>query len=140
MALVSLTVADLDFLGHGPDTLSIALIDFRYFSPRLGRYLRADPPGHSGGIDVFAYPCSPTPVVDVYGLECPTSKKKRLEAERQAMEQQRRDAGLPPDPLGTLRYADDRLRDSKGNCLHEPPPWVSKVVASIGTGSSQAAP
>jgi RHS repeat-associated protein len=41
---------------------------FRYYAPRLGRYLQSDPIGHSGGINLYAYPANPLVDVDVLGL------------------------------------------------------------------------
>ena len=41
---------------------------FRYYSPRLGRYLQSDPAGQSGGINLYAYPANPLVDVDVLGL------------------------------------------------------------------------
>lgn len=41
---------------------------FRYYSPRLGRFLRPDPLGQAGGINVYTYPGCPVNGVDVFGL------------------------------------------------------------------------
>jgi RHS repeat-associated protein len=41
---------------------------FRYYSPRLGRYLQSDPIGQSGGINLYAYATNPLVRVDVLGL------------------------------------------------------------------------
>jgi RHS repeat-associated protein len=50
---------------------------FRYYDPRLGRYLQSDPWGVSGGVNLHAYPANPLVRVDVRGLAatscpCPT--------------------------------------------------------------------
>src|SRR5262249_54133098 len=41
---------------------------FRYYSPRVGRYLQSDPIGQSGGTNLYAYPANPLVDVDVLGL------------------------------------------------------------------------
>lgn len=41
---------------------------FRYYSAELGRYVRTDPLGQAGGVNVYAYPGCPLGVVDVFGL------------------------------------------------------------------------
>ncbi|WP_437577373.1 RHS repeat-associated core domain-containing protein [Sorangium sp. So ce887] len=41
---------------------------FRYYSPRLGRYLQPDPAGQAGGVNLYAYPANPLAHVDVLGL------------------------------------------------------------------------
>ncbi|WP_438007093.1 RHS repeat-associated core domain-containing protein [Sorangium sp. So ce321] len=41
---------------------------FRYYSPRLGRYLQSDPAGQEGGVNLYAYPANPLVDVDVLGL------------------------------------------------------------------------
>ncbi len=43
----------------------------RYYDPKLGRYLRADPIGLAGGINLFVYSYNnPTNLIDPYGLFC----------------------------------------------------------------------
>ncbi|WP_437684250.1 RHS repeat-associated core domain-containing protein [Sorangium sp. So ce131] len=41
---------------------------YRYYSPRLGRYLQSDPVGQSGGINLYSYPSNPLVHVDLLGL------------------------------------------------------------------------
>ncbi|WP_437755896.1 RHS repeat-associated core domain-containing protein [Sorangium sp. So ce1389] len=41
---------------------------FRYYSPRLARYLQSDPLGQAGGVNLYAYPANPLVDVDVLGL------------------------------------------------------------------------
>lgn len=57
------------FPGHYFDEeTSLHYNRFRYYSPRLGRYLQSDPAGQSGGINLYAYPANPLVDVDVLGL------------------------------------------------------------------------
>lgn len=54
----------------------------RYYSPKLGRYLQADPIGLAGGLNVYAYPANPLVQVDVNGLSCDgATNKAKGEAE-----------------------------------------------------------
>jgi RHS repeat-associated protein len=61
---------------------------FRYYDPEVGRYLKADPIGLRGGINVFAYGLNnPINLVDILGLESsiyPTLEDRREEIRRQA--------------------------------------------------------
>lgn len=41
---------------------------FRYYDPRLGRYLESDPLGCAGGVNLYAYTKNPLVSVDVLGL------------------------------------------------------------------------
>jgi RHS repeat-associated protein len=41
---------------------------FRYWDPRLGRYVQSDPKGTAGGLNVYAGPKNPTVHVDLLGL------------------------------------------------------------------------
>lgn len=41
---------------------------FRYYDPRLGRYLQSDPLGMAGGINLYAYCVNPLTTVDLDGL------------------------------------------------------------------------
>ncbi|MCA9704511.1 MAG: RHS repeat-associated core domain-containing protein, partial [Myxococcales bacterium] len=49
---------------------------YRYYCPRLGRYLQTDPSGQAGGVNVYAYPSNPLRDVDVLGLskDCGSTK------------------------------------------------------------------
>jgi RHS repeat-associated protein len=64
------TVAySLRFPGHYLDEeTGLHYNRFRYYSPRLGRYLQSDPMGQAGGINLYAYPANPLVDVDVLGL------------------------------------------------------------------------
>ena len=42
---------------------------FRYYDPRLGRYLQSDPLGLAGGVNLYAYPTNPLNRVDIVGWE-----------------------------------------------------------------------
>jgi RHS repeat-associated protein len=60
---------DLRFPGHQLDReTGLHYNRFRYYSPRLGRYLQPDPAGQLGGIHLYAYPANPLADVDVLGL------------------------------------------------------------------------
>ncbi len=41
---------------------------FRYYAPRIGRYLESDPLGIAGGVNLYGYVANPVVVVDVRGL------------------------------------------------------------------------
>jgi RHS repeat-associated protein len=45
---------------------------FRYYDPRLGRYLQSDPYGMAGGINLYAYCPNPLTMVDLDGLTHPS--------------------------------------------------------------------
>src|SRR5690606_25243547 len=61
----------LRFPGHYfDDETELHYNRFRYYSPRLGRYLQCDPMGQAGGVNVYAYPANPLVSVDVFGLMC----------------------------------------------------------------------
>jgi RHS repeat-associated protein len=48
---------------------------FRYYDPRLGRYLQPDPIGLAGGLNLFAYTTQPLNHVDLRGT-CPTVERR----------------------------------------------------------------
>jgi RHS repeat-associated protein len=59
----------LRFPGHYLDPeLGLHLNRFRYYDPRLARYIQSDPWGISGGLNVYAYRLNPLGEVDVRGL------------------------------------------------------------------------
>jgi RHS repeat-associated protein len=68
-------VLNLRFPSHYFDELTgLHYNRFRYYDPRLGRYLQSDPLGIAGGINLHAYPANPLVKVDVRGLvatSCP---------------------------------------------------------------------
>ena len=49
---------------------------YRYYSPRLGRYIQSDPVGAAGGLNTHAGPTNPVAMVDVLGLTPCTTKAK----------------------------------------------------------------
>lgn len=67
---------------------------YRYYDPRLGRYIQSDPEGVGGGLNLYAYGSNPLVEVDVLGLgkkppkccsdgeECPHRKKPKKESTR----------------------------------------------------------
>lgn len=60
---------DLRWPGHWYDReTGLHYNRFRYYDPRLGRYLQTDPLGQAGGLNVYAYPANPLVAVDVFGL------------------------------------------------------------------------
>ena len=62
---------NLRFPGHYYDReLSLHYNRFRYYDPRLGRYLQSDPLGIAGGLNLYAYPASPLSHADIRGLAC----------------------------------------------------------------------
>lgn len=62
---------------------------FRYYSPRLGRYLQSDPIGQSGGINLYGYPANPLGDVDVLGLvrSCRRNNNRPSDAQGQGDQQ-----------------------------------------------------
>jgi RHS repeat-associated protein len=68
---------NLRFPGHYHDA-ETGLHDnrHRYYRPKLGRYLQADPIGLAGGLNVYAYPANPLVQVDVNGLSCDGAPNK----------------------------------------------------------------
>ncbi len=60
---------DLRFPGHFADAeIGLHYNRFRYYDPRLGRYLQSDPLGIAGGLNLYAYMSNPLTAVDVRGL------------------------------------------------------------------------
>jgi RHS repeat-associated protein len=60
---------DLRWPGHWYDEeTGLQYNRFRYWDPRLGRYLQSDPKGTAGGLNVYAGPKNPTVHVDLLGL------------------------------------------------------------------------
>lgn len=60
---------NLRFPGHYLDPeLGLHYNRFRYYDPRLGRYLQSDPWGIAGGYNLYAYRSNPLLEVDVRGL------------------------------------------------------------------------
>jgi RHS repeat-associated protein len=57
------------------DETELCCTRYRYFDPRVGRWLSADPLGVAGGPNVFAFAGSPTVDTDPLGL-CATGKPK----------------------------------------------------------------
>lgn len=49
---------------------------YRYYSPRLGRYIQTDPLGIAGGLNTHAAPANPVATVDVLGLHADQPKAK----------------------------------------------------------------
>ncbi len=69
---------NLRWPGHYYDqTTGLHYNRFRYYDPRLGRYLQEDPIGQKGGVNTYAYPANPLKHVDVYGLSHANSKTSR---------------------------------------------------------------
>ncbi|MGK3988993.1 RHS repeat-associated core domain-containing protein [Sorangium sp. So ce136] len=82
---------------------------FRYYSPRLGRYLQSDPIGQGGGINLYAYPANPLVEVDVLGLMPPKKKADKKKGSAVPTDQGSSDAGAgdpgPSDPgAGNHRF------------------------------------
>lgn len=67
---------NLRFPGHyfDPET-KLNYNRFRYYDPRLGRYLQSDPWGIAGGYNLYAYRSNPLLEVDVRGLGEENTKK-----------------------------------------------------------------
>jgi len=103
------------FPGHWWDAeIELHYNRFRYYSPWLGRYLQVDRLGEGGGLNVYAYTSGPLSRVDVRGLDdCgPEGGTDNTNADEagDAPDSQRR-----PDPEGTVRDANGRLRYEAGH-------------------------
>jgi RHS repeat-associated protein len=62
---------NLRFPGHYWDAdVSLNYNRFRFYDPKLGRYIQSDPLGIAGGGNVYFYPSNPLEVSDVLGLTC----------------------------------------------------------------------
>jgi RHS repeat-associated protein len=117
----------LRFAGHFFDEhLGLFYNRFRDYDPALGRYLQPDPLGHTGGINLFAYPSNPLVDVDLRGLmhrndrkqgkkgkgnedAAPTAeadveaqKQKQREAEEQRRQQKIAEAQAQLDAIGPM--------------------------------------
>jgi RHS repeat-associated protein len=68
---------------------------YRYYSPRLGRYLQSDPIGQSGGINLYAYPANPLTHVDVLGLMCADDKN----SDRMSLDNENPEGRQSPDRM-----------------------------------------
>ncbi|QDV26400.1 RHS repeat-associated core domain-containing protein [Aureliella helgolandensis] len=63
---------NLRFPGHYWDEdVSLNYNRFRFYDPKLGRYIQSDPIGIAGGDNVYAYATNPLCLVDVRGLTSP---------------------------------------------------------------------
>jgi RHS repeat-associated protein len=66
------------FPGHWDDPeIGLFYNRFRYYSPKLGRYLQSDPLGVAGGYNLYAYPPAPLTHVDLFGLHDPKDEKEK---------------------------------------------------------------
>jgi RHS repeat-associated protein len=117
----------LRFAGHFFDEhLGLFYNRFRDYDPALGRYLQPDPLGHTGGINLFAYPSNPLIDVDLRGLmhrgkkeqgkkgkgnedAAPTEeadveaqKQKQREAQEQRRQQKLAEAQAQLDAIGPM--------------------------------------
>ncbi|HET9959034.1 MAG TPA: RHS repeat-associated core domain-containing protein [Polyangiaceae bacterium] len=91
------TVAyNLRWPGHyfDPDT-GLHYNRFRYYDPKLGRYLQSDPAGCAGGINLYAYPSNPLIAVDVLGL---TPNKTVSDADAPPAHLKTTEAAPAPEP------------------------------------------
>jgi RHS repeat-associated protein len=138
---------NLRFPGHYFDPeLGLHYNRFRYYDPRLARYLQSDPWGIAGGYNLYAYRSNPLLQVDVRGLgeengkngngcdDEEGSSKPALPMDEEANTAAANAAGMDPEYLNDLRqHAFDSqelmvVRDTKPNGLfyHEDPDCVPK--------------
>jgi RHS repeat-associated protein len=90
---------------------------FRWYDPRVGRYIESDPLGTAGGVNLYAYAANPTCAVDLLGLTTcprpsqsatPPSATKDPPAERVAHPSEPDAvAGTPPHDPHPTHVADD---------------------------------
>jgi RHS repeat-associated protein len=121
IATSSSLVLNLRFPGHYFDELTgLHYNRFRYYDPRLGRYLQSDPLGIAGGVNLHAYPANPLVKVDVRGLmptscPCPTCGWMH-----------------PPEdcPLRESAFADEDTQNTSLPLIK----WDAGVVNHIGNG------
>ena len=76
------TECHLRFPGHYADPeLALHYNRFRYYDPRLARYIQSDPWGISGGFNLYAYVSNPLCDVDVRGLGGEENNKDKKKGE-----------------------------------------------------------
>ena len=88
---------------HDPET-GLHYNRFRYYDPRLGRYLESDPIGIAGGLNLYAYTRNPLREADTRGLsaKCPNGKdcpKKGTAEEEDPRGREQVDASAPSKPV-----------------------------------------
>jgi RHS repeat-associated protein len=117
---------NLRFPGHYFDPeLGLHYNRFRYYDPRLGRYLQSDPWGIAGGYNLYAYRSNPLLQVDVRGLGEENAKngqacddeegsnKPKLPMDEEANTAAANAAGMDPEYLNDLRqHAFDQTKRS----------------------------
>lgn len=119
----SSTVFNLRFPGHYFDEeTGFHYNRFRYYDPKLGRYIQSDPWGIAGGWNLYAYRTNPLADVDVRGLGEENKKKGKPcsdeEGTLSAGAALAKAKGLPEAPAG-YHYADvggvPRLKRNPGH-------------------------
>ncbi|WP_047296772.1 RHS repeat-associated core domain-containing protein, partial [Pseudomonas lundensis] len=79
---------------------------YRYYDPRVGRFVSKDPISYAGGLNLYAYAPNPVEWVDPLGLRCdsPAQKLKRKLSALQSAEKSAERIRELPD--GRIRYYD----------------------------------
>ncbi|MEM7155010.1 MAG: RHS repeat-associated core domain-containing protein [Myxococcota bacterium] len=118
--------AEIDFAlrwpGHYYDaSVGLHYNRYRYYDPRLGRYLQSDPLGQAGGLNVYAYPSNPLLDVDVIGLTKHTGKGGGKAGSKGPTKGAKKPGTRPkaPDPAdiqnNPKRYAEMRADEIRAN-------------------------
>jgi RHS repeat-associated protein len=122
---------NLRFPGHYFDPeLGLHYNRFRYYDPRLGRYLQSDPWGIAGGYNLYAYGANPLLKADVRGLGEENQQKGRIcedeegivrPGDEEGVANAAATSGMEPETLAALQQrAQDQgeliiVRDSNPN-------------------------
>ena len=122
---------------------------YRYYSPRLGRYIQTDPLGIAGGINTHAAPSNPVATVDLLGLQPPCKRKKdactgkphgkaKPDAESDGVHPSMKEALGKPDPaweLGVIRNERNGVDFADTPYLYPVGPGQKSIVKIEYTGS-----
>ncbi len=102
---------------------------FRYYDPKLGRYLESDPIGCAGGINVYAYPANPLVSVDMLGLSQNHNKHSESSTNSEADQEQ-------PEKLQDLKgwtaeYGEQQKITGDGSVHRDHQPSKAAIKAAI---------
>ena len=79
------------------------IIVFRYYDPKLGRYLQSDPLGIVGGLNLYAYPGNPLVLVDIDGLAHGKQKNSNKQLGKKKSGQKAEQTSATPAPKSRKR-------------------------------------
>lgn len=108
---------------------------FRYYSPKLGRFLQSDPAGQSGGINLYAYSPRPTVEVDLVGLH-PSKKKQKTGPSSSSSSATGPDTESTTPSPPSLSAESSTVTPSVSPSLSLPPPPTGGTGAPISSAPS----